>query len=426
MDKTPTPSKEGLETTSCVSHKSSSTYFTFFEDFIDVAQKAKSPHALKLAGFWRVMEVLTTKKIALNAHFIPETNEWVEVAYSTMEQFSLGILKRSSFQVAAEESKRLGFSVDKEEERTTRNGKRQVFKTYLFNYRAMNLALQQGILPPPVENNSPLLKKRKKKTPVENNTPPVENNSPPVLSTTAPPVENNWNNIIVIEKKENSKRVCEETSLSVASDDAHSPSLLEICETIVPTEENTPGESENDSHSYSQQPTEPDPQPEKKPVRRTKKPANVTDLPKIPAPIMPTAEDAWTPETILQVFEARLGRRYPNGAKRASDRVRDVELASCQGLYEMSDLWGPDTLKNAKRLDRLINQLETRHNKWWLNTNGRVMPHNLVEKDRAHQMLDELRRERAAKKKEEQGQSPDGGPKKVGNLAYFSADQLGA
>src|SRR6202011_1334343 len=42
-------------------------------------------------------------------------------------------------------------------------------------------------------------------------------------------------------------------------------------------------------------------------------------------PIMPPASAPWCAETIVQICEARRGRRYPNGAKRKSDRERDVQ-----------------------------------------------------------------------------------------------------
>jgi hypothetical protein len=109
-------------------------------------------------------------------------------------------------------------------------------------------------------------------------------------------------------------------------------------------------------------------------------------------PTMPDGSVAWNAETFVQVCEARRERRYPNGAKRKSERVRDTELAAATELLkpEMADIWTEDTAYNIALLCNICTQLETRKNKWWLETNGPVMPHQLLDKDRIHTMYDEL------------------------------------
>lgn len=125
--------------------------------------------------------------------------------------------------------------------------------------------------------------------------------------------------------------------------------------------------------------------------KRNRKPASP-----VTPPVMPDEKAIWSPETILEIFEARIGRRYPNGAKRASSRVRDVELDSCTGIYQMTDLWSGDVIANVTELNTIIDHMETRNNNWWLNTNGHVLPHQLVDKDRIHTMVEELKRKNKA------------------------------
>ncbi len=121
--------------------------------------------------------------------------------------------------------------------------------------------------------------------------------------------------------------------------------------------------------------------------------------PELPAgpPVMPGDDAIWNAETIVQIHEAHQGRRYPNGAKRKSDRIRDKELGSAQSLLAMSsDLWTQNTSENRQCLLDIIIRLETRHNNWWIDTNGHVMPHQLVDKDRIHMINDEIKRQRPA------------------------------
>jgi len=141
----------------------------------------------------------------------------------------------------------------------------------------------------------------------------------------------------------------------------------------------------------------------KKAVGQESKPTGVgkkaLDEKKKPTPPEMPGDDApWNAETIVQIFEAHQGRRYPNGAKRAADRVRDKELASASAMLLMTDIWDSDNIAdNHRRLLKIIVQQETRSNNWWLENNGHVMPHQLVEKDRIHQRVDELVRLKQAK-----------------------------
>jgi hypothetical protein len=190
-----------------------------YEDFLQVASVSK--HQYKLAAFWRVLETKTNDQMTYNKGLIEEhkkrglpeteTSLWVEIPYSEFVNRSLGLYQTSSFQIAAEESERLGFSESRVLERKVNpddpNSPMEKYKEYLFHADIMQAVINGGKYPTPVENNSPLLKERKKKTPVENNsTPPVENNSTPgadpLLKTTVPPVENNSNKY----KKESSNK----------------------------------------------------------------------------------------------------------------------------------------------------------------------------------------------------------------------------
>lgn len=117
-------------------------------------------------------------------------------------------------------------------------------------------------------------------------------------------------------------------------------------------------------------------------------------------PVMPTGEDGqFTPEVILQVFEARRGRRYPNLGNRSEERMRDTELEWCRKLHVLSaDLWTENAEENIKLLCAICSQQENRREQWWLKRHGYMHPHQLVEKDRLHTMYDEMQRENAEKK----------------------------
>lgn len=122
--------------------------------------------------------------------------------------------------------------------------------------------------------------------------------------------------------------------------------------------------------------------------RQSRKKPDLTNEPIV----MPEDDAPWDKETIVQIHEAHQGRRYPNGAKKKSARIRDNELEAAQVIVDMKDLWTDNTAENRRRLLKIIEHLETRQNQWWINTNGHVMPHQLVDKDRIHQMVDELKR----------------------------------
>ncbi len=133
-----------------------------------------------------------------------------------------------------------------------------------------------------------------------------------------------------------------------------------------------------------------------KPTIRTSK--KVVAVPVGP-PELPGDDAVWNAETIVQIHEAHQGRRYPNGAKRAANRVRDKELAASEDMLLMTDIWESDnTAENRRRLLKIIIRQETRKENWWLETNGHITPHQLVEKDRIHQMVDELKRMKQEKR----------------------------
>lgn len=131
-------------------------------------------------------------------------------------------------------------------------------------------------------------------------------------------------------------------------------------------------------------------------------------------PAMPTGEDKqFTPEVILQVFEARRGRRYPNIGDRPEERMRDAELEWCRKLYELgADLWTENAVKNIKLLCIVCSQQENRREQWWLKRHGTMNPHQLVEKDRLHAMYDEIQRVKASSGTT--GQRKDGEPSRRG------------
>jgi hypothetical protein len=125
---------------------------------------------------------------------------------------------------------------------------------------------------------------------------------------------------------------------------------------------------------------------------------------------MPTGEDGqFTPEIILQVFEARRGRRYPNLGNR-EERMRDTELEASRKLYELgADLWAESAEKNIKLLCKICSQQENRREQWWLRRHGSMNPHQLVEKDRLHTMYDEIQREKGNSSAGVQGEQGKGG-----------------
>src|SRR4051794_39608741 len=89
-----------------------------YEDFLDVAKV--SEHQYKLAAFWRVLETKTNDRLTSIPNIvedcknkaipIPEEHLWIEIPYREFVKRALGVYKVSSFQIAAAESERLGFS----------------------------------------------------------------------------------------------------------------------------------------------------------------------------------------------------------------------------------------------------------------------------------------------------------------------------
>src|SRR5689334_1508671 len=103
--------------TSCIQHRAGSRYFTYYEDYQDIAPQQ---HADKIAAFLRVLEVKTNKRAIANKERIeearqkglpiPETSVWLEIPYSDFVKYSLQTVGRSSFQVADREAEKLLFS----------------------------------------------------------------------------------------------------------------------------------------------------------------------------------------------------------------------------------------------------------------------------------------------------------------------------
>ncbi len=201
------------DTTGCISHRPNSRFFIIFEDFRDIARVASgTEHEHKLAAFWRVLETKTNDRITAIPEIaeeckkkdvpIPEEYLWIEMSYSDFVRRAQGVYKSSSFQIAAAESERLGFSKSRNMKRPVNpdepDSPQEDYKEYLFFTNAMQTALTTGKLPPPIEINSPLLKaiperkkKRKEKRAIEKNresllksiAPPIEINTTPLLKS---------------------------------------------------------------------------------------------------------------------------------------------------------------------------------------------------------------------------------------------------
>ena len=136
-------------------------------------------------------------------------------------------------------------------------------------------------------------------------------------------------------------------------------------------------------------------EPEEQKTGKDKRGKKDGDITQAGPPVMPSDGVPWTAETIVQVHEAHKGRRYPNGAKRKSDRIRDNELEAAQSLLLLaSDLWTEETATNCGRLLKIIKHVQTRKDSWWLKNveGGYVDPHHLTDHDRVHTMWDELAR----------------------------------
>ncbi len=173
------------------------------------------------------------------------------------------------------------------------------------------------------------------------------------------------------------------------------------------------------SHLSCQQ-THSQPPPSSLPIAKgttTSPPEESPTPPPVPIrPVMPTGEDGqFTPEVVLQVFEARRGRRYPNIGKKPEERMRDTELDWCRKLLELgADLWTRSAARNIKLLDKICSQQENRREQWWLKKHGTMNPHQLVEKDRLHTMYDEMQREKAERSSSAGDQGKEGEPSRRG------------
>ncbi|MFL5628749.1 MAG: hypothetical protein ACJ788_24475 [Ktedonobacteraceae bacterium] len=203
--------------TGCISHRANSRFFIMYEDYLEVAARASYGHRHKLAAFWRILETKTNDRTTYNEEAerqgLPKLDMWVEIPYSECVNRSLETFKSSSFQVAAAESERLGFSKSRARKRRTNpldpQSPLEDYKEYFFLSEAMQIAINGGEHPTPIENNSPLLKslserkeKRKKKEAIENNTPPIENNSPGIENNRETPIEINSGAIEINNKKD--------------------------------------------------------------------------------------------------------------------------------------------------------------------------------------------------------------------------------
>jgi hypothetical protein len=111
---------------------------------------------------------------------------------------------------------------------------------------------------------------------------------------------------------------------------------------------------------------------------------------------MPADDAPWNAETFIQTLEAHKGRRYPNGAKKKADRVRDVEMEAAQTLLvDAADLWDGRTSAECRDLLlKIVIRRETKDNNWWLDRQGCMKPHQLLADDRIHTIYDELVRMR--------------------------------
>src|SRR5690349_21233136 len=96
---------------SCIQHRAGSRYFTYYQDYQDIAPKQ---HADKVAAFLRVLEVKTNKQIIAQQERVeeaqqqglptPEPRAWLEITYNDFVQYSLQTVGRSSFQIAEKEA----------------------------------------------------------------------------------------------------------------------------------------------------------------------------------------------------------------------------------------------------------------------------------------------------------------------------------
>jgi hypothetical protein len=228
-----------VDQTGCIQHRKTSRYFTYYEDFQDIAP---DKHEDKLAAFLRILEVKTNKKLIAysvlmeeavnNGQPLPPLNLWLEISYNAFVKYSLQTMGRSSFQIADKEAEKLMFAKSRVLKRPFRSDDPDSplveYKEYLLVIENVQAALdgkepvitgeafeKYGSLSPNIEN-IPVLKKTWDM---------LHETRDPLLEKTAPRVENN--NIKVITKDNYSK---ERESTDSASDDAHT--LAEVLQRL--------------------------------------------------------------------------------------------------------------------------------------------------------------------------------------------------
>ena len=242
---------DAVDKTSCIKHRANSRYFTFYEDYQDIAPKQ---HSDKIAAFLRVLEVKTNKKMIANdavteeaknkGKKIPKTTLWLEIKYSDFVNYSLETVGRSSFQIADRESEKLYFSKSRVLKRHSRENDLESplvdYKEYILIRENVQAAIDGIELPitgdlfekypniPPVENNRG---KEEKSPPVLKTTGgAVENNRGELLKTTGGAVENN--NKKDKSKRDNKDNTNESSSYEVPDNDNLSPSLMTTAATL--------------------------------------------------------------------------------------------------------------------------------------------------------------------------------------------------
>lgn len=181
---------------SCIQHRAGCRYFTYYQDYQDIAPKQ---HADKIAAFLRVLEVKTNKQDIAQQERVEEAQQkglptpaesrWLEITYNDFVQYSLQTVGRSSFQIAEKEAEKLLFSKSRVVKRPSRandpQSPRVAVKEYVLVRENVQAAIDGRELPivgdlfeqypeiPPVKN--------KRGTagiitsPVKNNTTPAKN-----------------------------------------------------------------------------------------------------------------------------------------------------------------------------------------------------------------------------------------------------------
>lgn len=226
------------DNTGCISHRQHCQFFVMYEDFQDIAKAVSPEHEHKLAAFWRVLETKTNDKIRTIPEIaedckkrsvpIPEQYLWIEIPYSEFVNRSRGIYKASSFQIAAAESERVGFSkcrvLQRKKNPNDPNSPMEDYKEYLFLTDVMQSVLNGGEYPPPIEINSPLLKSFNARKEEKKRKRAIEKNRDPLLKSTEGAIEiNNKKYIKVSSKDKEDKESTQEESTSPANTSSPAP-----------------------------------------------------------------------------------------------------------------------------------------------------------------------------------------------------------